>query len=377
MTWIIYKHTKKNSNKCYIGQTKQDPERRWRDGEGYLKDGQDTHFSRAIKKYGWNAFWHEIIEDNIQSIDVANDRETFWIRFYDSVQNGYNSNYGGGCREWTDESRIKASISHKGKKITGLHLLHLQEAARLSAKDPERNKKISDALKGRAFSEEHKFKISQNAKNRTGELNPFFGKHHSESTIEHYKKLFGKRVACLETGAAFVSSNEAGRILGIDAANIRSACRLGIQAKIGKKWFHFYYIDEEMPAFKNNNIKQVYNIDTNEIFENLIDAGKSVNKSSKLIGMCCRGIVETAGGCHWAYYDEFKKLSSEQISQLKSKNVIGKGRKKSVLCIETQIVYDSTSEASRQTGIKQSSIAKVASNKQLTAGGYHWKYVDE
>ena len=255
--------------------------------------------------------------------------------------------------------------------------MHLQEATRLSAKNPERNKKISEALKGRTFSDEHKEKISQNAKNRTREKNPFFGKHHSQETIDYYKEYFGKRVACLETNAVFVSSNEAGRILEINPGNIRSACRLGIQAKIGKKWFHFYYLDEERPIFKYNNIKQIYNIDTNEIFENLIDAGNSINKSSKLVGMCCRGIVETAGGFHWAFFQDYKNYSKEQIEQIKEKNKIGKGRKKRVLCTKTQVIYESTCAASRATGIKQSSIARAASGKQKTAGGYPWEYLDK
>ena len=108
-----------------------------------------------------------------------------------------------------------------------------------------------------------------------------------EEQKEKNKQLFGKIVICLETGKEFASANEAGNILGVDGSNIRSSCRLGIQTKIGKQWFHFYYRNEPKPVFLHNRIKKVINVETNEIFENLIEAAKSIGKSSKLY----KGIV--------------------------------------------------------------------------------------
>ena len=94
--FIIYKHTNKINNKKYIGQTSQDPERRWRtNGEGY-KDS--PKFYEAIKKYGWNNFEHEIIEENLNQQE-ANEREIYWIAYYDTFNNdeaGYNMTPGGG-----------------------------------------------------------------------------------------------------------------------------------------------------------------------------------------------------------------------------------------------------------------------------------------
>ena len=52
MEWIIYKHTNKVNGKVYVGQTKQTLDRRWRNGVGYTRDNCDTHFARAINKYG-------------------------------------------------------------------------------------------------------------------------------------------------------------------------------------------------------------------------------------------------------------------------------------------------------------------------------------
>ena len=304
MEWIIYKHTNKTNGKCYIGQTKQTPDRRWRNGLGYTRDNCDTHFARAINKYGWNNFFHEVLEDNITTQEDANKRETFWIQFYDAINNGYNGNLGGDVRLWSEESKQKASLSHKGKKFSVRHLTNLREAIKVSAQNPNRNKKISQALSGKKLSKSHIQKIADRQKLRTGEKNSFFGHHHTEEQKERYRQLFGKIVICLETGKEFASANEAGNILGVDGSNIRSSCRLGIQTKIGKQWFHFYYRNEPKPVFLHNRIKKVINIETNEIFENLIEAAKSIGKSSKLIGQCCNGKCKTAGGYHWKYIEK-------------------------------------------------------------------------
>ena len=50
---------------------------------------------------------------------------------------------------------------------------------------------------------------------------------------------------------------------------------------------------------------------------------------------------------------------------------------KLVLCVETKIIYSSSHEASRQTGVNRGNICNVCRNHKYnkTAGGYHWKYV--
>lgn len=48
-----------------------------------------------------------------------------------------------------------------------------------------------------------------------------------------------------------------------------------------------------------------------------------------------------------------------------------------VICIETNIIYRGQKEASRKTGVDQSSIWKCCNGKAKTAGGYHWEYVEK
>ena len=48
---------------------------------------------KAINKYGKSNFTIEVIEE-VESTNL-NDREKYWIRYYDSYNNGYNSTEGG------------------------------------------------------------------------------------------------------------------------------------------------------------------------------------------------------------------------------------------------------------------------------------------
>lgn len=49
---------------------------------------------------------------------------------------------------------------------------------------------------------------------------------------------------------------------------------------------------------------------------------------------------------------------------------------KKIMCIETGIVYNSINEASRTLNINSTCIVNVCKGKQLTAGGLHWKYIE-
>ena len=55
--YTVYMHVSP-SNKRYIGITRQAHEKRWKSGNGYA--GND-YFYKAIKKYGWNNFEHNIL----------------------------------------------------------------------------------------------------------------------------------------------------------------------------------------------------------------------------------------------------------------------------------------------------------------------------
>lgn len=52
-------------------------------------------------------------------------------------------------------------------------------------------------------------------------------------------------------------------------------------------------------------------------------------------------------------------------------------RRRPVICIETGVVYESASEAARQTPkTSQSKICMACRGQRKTCGGFHWKYAD-
>ena len=86
----IYKIINIQNNKVYIGQTIRPVEQRFqRHINDALNNILDTHFARAIRKYGKDSFKVEII-DTAQTQDELNQKEQYWIRQYDSVNKGYN-----------------------------------------------------------------------------------------------------------------------------------------------------------------------------------------------------------------------------------------------------------------------------------------------
>ena len=90
--YYLYCHTNKINGKKYIGISLQSPNRRWRaDGKGYKGCPK---FERAIKKYGWKNFRHEILLTNL-SQQEASILEKEYIKKYDTINNGYNILQGG------------------------------------------------------------------------------------------------------------------------------------------------------------------------------------------------------------------------------------------------------------------------------------------
>lgn len=120
MIGYIYKHTSP-SGRSYIGQTiKKLPEKRWgKRGQGYFKgNAKDHKFIRAIKKYGWENFTHEIlevieIEDKQELLDKLNPLEEYYIKKFDTFNNGYNSTTGGDNRKLSEETCMKISKGNK------------------------------------------------------------------------------------------------------------------------------------------------------------------------------------------------------------------------------------------------------------------------
>lgn len=122
-TYCVYAHINKINGKIYIGQTINGiyPDRRWQNGNGYKGC---TLFYRAIQKYGWDSFEHEIIASNL-TLEEANHFEELLIRKLDTTNpnKGYNLKSGGENNIFQDVSKVKVvescrkSIIEKHKRI--------------------------------------------------------------------------------------------------------------------------------------------------------------------------------------------------------------------------------------------------------------------
>ena len=118
---IIYKFTCKITGKSYVGQTTKN--RLKTRINRHKTCNLNLHFYNARDKYGWDNFEFSIIEDHISldEKDLLNNREIYWIEYYDSFRNGYNSTKGGdGGNTYEKKSedellKIKKKLSEASK----------------------------------------------------------------------------------------------------------------------------------------------------------------------------------------------------------------------------------------------------------------------
>lgn len=89
----IYIIKNKFNNKVYIGQS-VNPSQRWMQYKSAVKKQPNEQLiTRAMNKYGFDNFWMEILEEKIENYD---EREQYWIKYYNSITpNGYNVANGG------------------------------------------------------------------------------------------------------------------------------------------------------------------------------------------------------------------------------------------------------------------------------------------
>ena len=115
--YCIYMHiNKKDDNKSYIGQTKNRPLDRWRNGEGYI--GQ-SFWEKGIKGYNWRKdFSHFVLCYGLTKEEVDN-MEIMLISLFQTTNDEYGYNMSsGGTSEWvhSKESRKRMSEAQKGEK---------------------------------------------------------------------------------------------------------------------------------------------------------------------------------------------------------------------------------------------------------------------
>lgn len=141
---IIYKIENKITGKVYIGQTLYSLQKRWLQHIHESKDALEGKrqsfplFHRMIIKYGEENFLPSILEECDNSI--LDEKEKYWIDFYNSNQDGYNSTIGG-------QNNINKVINQKVSKykINGEYICTFNsareaaESARVDVSNIRRN----------------------------------------------------------------------------------------------------------------------------------------------------------------------------------------------------------------------------------------------
>ena len=90
---FIYLIINNVNNKKYVGQTIGSIQERWNQHLRATREKGSRHLYDAIKKYGYQSFSIQKIEEVPN--EQLNERECFWISYYDSFKNGYNMTSGG------------------------------------------------------------------------------------------------------------------------------------------------------------------------------------------------------------------------------------------------------------------------------------------
>jgi len=131
----IYKITNRINGKVYVGQTTSSLEKRFYFHMSLTMSNHCLKVKRAVEKYGKENFSIALI-DTALSIDDLNEKEIFWIKELNSIDDGYNIRPGGrvcsgyklseerknGLRKSASERHDhfeKLGISHK-KRMTGV-----------------------------------------------------------------------------------------------------------------------------------------------------------------------------------------------------------------------------------------------------------------
>lgn len=270
-TWVIYRHINNINGKSYIGQTCQNPPNdRWRDGKHYT-----GHFQQAILKYGWDNFSHEILEKDITTKKQADEREKYWIEFYDSLNNGYNLTPGGDSGNGQYKPVLQIDLNthsiikrydSKEEAEKNIGVKNLSQACSLSS-----NQKTS---KGFLWCYEEDYKQDL--------FNDFTFK------ITNSRSVFQISPIDFSIVAKYESISEAARSINKTPRAIQRCCNNNGYTSASYYWC---YVDEYYPGWhpSNNNAhgRPIYNLTNNKTYINLEEAMEDTKLSRTVIQNRC------------------------------------------------------------------------------------------
>ena len=293
-SYIVYKHTNKMNGKVYIGITCQKLNNRWRKGKGY---GRNTYIRNAIDKHGWDNFKHEILLENLTETE-ARKKETELISLYKSNEEAFGYNLTEGGEHNIPNQVIKDKISKTNK-----------------AKMTEERRQM--------FRE-----IGLN-QHYEGKNNPFYGKHHDETTRKHMSENHWsksqperfKNTFCNKKGENNPSARKVVRLLDGKIYNMVSDCANDNNIKLDTVTYHcknrrrhieYMYLTDyealseetklllakciksykENPAINNPLNKKIVCLNDNIVYLSVNDCANQLHKNIGTIISHCKGRVK-------------------------------------------------------------------------------------
>jgi group I intron endonuclease len=213
---LIYRIDCAETGLSYVGQTILPLEERWRahvDYAGWVirhRPEKDTHFARAIRKYGRDAFVPCVIEETMEA--SLDEREIHWIAELGTFRNGYNSTEGGGGRrgyECSEETRERMRLKAIGRKHSSETIERIAAKRRGVKQDPvivekraagNRGKKRTDVTRARMSTAQLGHEVSAETRARISKAG--LGRVTSEDT----KRKLGRRVNQLTRDGQYVAT---------------------------------------------------------------------------------------------------------------------------------------------------------------------------
>jgi group I intron endonuclease len=151
MYFGIYSITNVVTGDMYIGQTIQDFEKRWKSHISALNRGNhdNEYLQRSWNKYGEDAFKFKAIH-YCDELDILNDLEKYYIKKYDTYNNGFNMTEGGDyfLNEIPEEIRKKRlenlkKVNRERSDYTEHQIAKVKEMLSVLENNPISIKKIS------------------------------------------------------------------------------------------------------------------------------------------------------------------------------------------------------------------------------------------
>lgn len=287
MSCGIYKITNTINNKSYIGQS-INIEQRW---QRHKKATDNFAIHQAFRKYGLDSFTFEIIEECDQK--YLDEREIYWIQYYNSLANGYNMIPGGSNGAGQAKGFQVEQYNLDGQLLKIYN--SAQEASNITG--IEHSSICACCREEQLYAGNYQWKYSSSNKI----IVPI---KISQISIQRKVNQYDLKGNFL---AEYNSLADAQEKTGIRKSTICNVCKLKGRTAGGYRWS---YADEPLVIKgkqQSGSRKQVCQYDKNlnliQIFDSITEASEKTGITLSSISKVCKGQRKTAGGYNWTFLE--------------------------------------------------------------------------